>query len=371
MRRLSVMIGNELMILVRDSTTLFWILIFPFFFLFMMLFSYGTEGNLPQQTIEIADQDHSDFSERYAKLIGDTFSEKESIPAVLKSVNADARVGPKAVRVTVPEGFGYAVERQRPIDVKITYAEDGMPAQFAVKVIRALTVRFNADVAKAPELVDLHVDDRDAVPAMSFTQYTLTGILVMSMMSAGMTTICIALAYRRERNGFKMMACMPIPPSAFMLSMLASRMLVLCAAAFALLFGARYLFGIPLVLSAPRLLQVGVVVVLGGTMLLAMGTAMGARMATVSSATLVTNLVYIALLFLSDLTMPLTAMPAAVSAVMKHLPTAEFVTALRHVLVRGEGLPQQGALLAAMAGWTLLFGLIGRLSFRWHRQAGG
>jgi ABC-type uncharacterized transport system permease subunit len=69
--------------------------------------------------------------------------------------------------------------------------------------------------------------------------------------------------------------------------------------------------------------------------------------------------------------MPLTAMPEAVREVMHLLPTAQFVTALRHVLVRGEGLGQQLGLLGAMAGWTLLFGVIARSTFRWHRQAGG
>jgi hypothetical protein len=288
LRRLATLVYNETMILLRDSTTLFWIIIFPSFFLFMMLFSFGTEGKLPVQTIEIADFDHTPMSERFVQLVGTTFNEKDAIPGRLRDVDPESRLGPRTVRITIPEGFGYAVERKRPVDVKVTFAEDGMPAQFAVRVVRALTVRFNADVAQAPESVDVVVDDRDAVPSLSFTHYTLTGILVMSMMSAGMTTICLALAYRRERNGFKMMACMPISAGAFLAAMLLSRLLVLCVAAYALLLGGHYLFGIPLTLSAPRLLQSGVVILLGGLMLLSMGTAMSARMATVASATLAT-----------------------------------------------------------------------------------
>lgn len=370
-RRMATLVFNELMILLRDSTTLFWILLFPFFFLFMMLFSYGTDGKFPTQAIEIVDLDKTPLSERYIALVGSTFSAREAIPGELKHVPEAALLGDQAVRITVPEGFAYAVERQRPIDVKFTIAQDGMAAQFAVRVLRALTVRFNADVARAPELVAVRVDDRYAEPALSFVHYTLTGVLVMSMMSAGMTTICMALAYRRERNGFKMMACMPVSPTGFLVAMLLSRLLVLGSAAFLLLFGARFLFGIPLVLDGPRLAQAGAVILLGGAMLLALGTAMAARMASAASATLATNVAYIALLFLSDLTMPLTAMPPAVSAVMMQLPTAQFVAALRHVLIRGEGLGQQGGLLAAMGAWTLLFAVAARLSFRWHRQQGG
>lgn len=367
----ATMVRNETMILVRDSTTMFWIIVFPFFFLFMMLFSYGSEGKLPPQRIEVVDLDRSPTSARFLDLVTSTFTEKVAMDGHLVPVDRDAPLAPKALRIELPEGFEYAVQRHRTVDLGIRYEQDGMATQFALRVFRALVVRFNADAAEAPEVVDLHVDDRGAQPALSFTHYVLTGILVMSMMSAGMTTICIALAYRRERNGFKMMACMPVSPSMFLASMLASRMLVLCAAAVLLVIGGRVVFGIPIVLDAARLAQAALVVLLGGTMLLAMGTAMSARLATVGGASLATNLVYIALLFLSDLTMPLTAMPPQVSAVMRHLPTAEFVTALRHVLVGGQGLGQQAGLLAAMLGWTLLFGAIARLSFRWHRQMGG
>ena len=371
LRRMNTLVYNEIMILLRDSTTLFWILIFPLFFLFMMLFSYGTDGQLPVQTIEIADLDKTPSSARYIALVADTFTSKSAIPGVLKRVADTAPIGAQAVRITIPEGFGYAVERRRSVDVNLTFQQDGMPAQFAVRVVRALSVRFNNESAGTPEMVEVQVDERGAAPALGFAQYTLTGILVMSMMSAGMSTICVALAYRRERNGFKMMACLPVSPTSFLMSMLLSRLIVLLLASGALLLSAHFLFGIRVPPDPRSLAQGAVVMLLGGAMLLALGTAMAARMATVSAATLATNLVYIALLFLSDLTMPLTAMPPAVGAVMAHLPTAEFVSALRQVLIRGDGLAQQVKPLAAMLAWTLLFAFIARVSFRWHRQAGG
>lgn len=366
--RMNTMIFNELMILVRDSSTLFWIILFPFFFLFMMLFTYGSDFRLPTQKIEIVDLDNSALSARYINLVKTTFSAKESIAGALSRVSEATKLSDNAVRITIPDGFAYALERGRETKVKFSFAQDGMAAQLAMRVVRALTVRFNSDVAGTPDLANVEEDDSHAKPALSFTHYTLTGTLVMSMMSAGMTTICIALAYRRERNGFKTLACLPLSPSSFMLSMLLARMLVLCSASFLLLFGARALFDIPLVLSASRLSQAGVVILLGGAMLLAMGTAMAARLATVSSATFISSLVYIGLLFLSDLTMPLNIMSPKIAAILSYLPTTQFVNALRHVLVMGQGLGQQYALLIGMACWTLLFSLIAVGSFRWHRQ---
>lgn len=362
------LVWNELMILVRDSSVLFWIFLFPFFFMFMMLFAFGSGGSLPQQTIEIVDLDRSTLSQRYIEEVRRTFSGTESIPGELRQADERRPVAAGASRITVPEGFGHDLERQRPVAVAVSFAEDGLAAQLVVRVVQALSLRFEADVSARPELVNVRSDARGAAPAVRFVHYVLTGTMVMAMMSAGMTSVANALAYRRERNGFKMLACMPLSGTRFLLAMLLARLLVLLFAALVLVLGARHLFGVPLWLSPDRLLQGGLVMLLGGAMLLALGLVLGARLATSSAATFVTGLVYIALLFLCDLTMPMSAMPPGVRAVMAHLPPALFVDALRQVFILGEGLGRQMATLAEMSGWLLLFALLAQFTFRWHKQ---
>lgn len=368
MGRMPRLVWNELMILIRDSSVLFWIFLFPFFFMFMMLFAFGTEGSLPQQVIEIVDLDHSELSKRYIEEIRTTFSRTESIPGILQEARERDPVANGASRITLPENFGHDLERRRPVIVSVSFAQDGLPAQLVVRVVRSLSLKFEADVTRQPELVNVRSDARGAAPAVQFVHYVLTGTMVMAMMSAGMTSICSALAYRRERNGFKMLACMPLSAFSFLLGMLLARLVMLVFAAFVLVLGAQYLFGVPLSMTSDRLLQGSVIVVLGGAMLLALGTALGARIGTVSSANFVTGLVYIALLFLSDLTMPMSAMPPGIRAVMTHLPPALFVDALREVFILGEGLGRQVVTLAEMAGWLALFALIAVFTFRWHKQ---
>jgi ABC-2 type transport system permease protein len=368
MTALPRLVWNEFMILVRDSSVLFWIFLFPLFFMFMMLFAFGTGSSLPNQVIEIVDLDRSDLSKRFIDEIRTTFSAAESIPGVLKSARESDPVAAGATRVTVPEGFGYELERRRPVVVPVTFAQDGLPAQLVVRVVRSLSLRFESDVVQQPELVIVRSDARGAVPAVQFVHYVLTGTMVLAMMSAGMTSVCTALAYRRERNGFKMLACMPLHASTFMLSMLLARLAMLVLAACLLVLAGQYLFGVPLVLTAGRVLQGALIVVLGGAMLLALGTALGARIGTVSGANFITGLVYIALLFLSDLTMPMSAMPPDVRAVMAHLPPALFVSALRDAFILGEGLRLHVAPLVEMTGWLALFSLLSMLTFRWHKQ---
>ncbi|MGJ7510348.1 ABC transporter permease [Variovorax sp. GT1P44] len=362
------LVVNELKILARDSSSLFWVFLFPFFFMFMMLFAFGREGNLPQQTVEIVDLDGTAISRRYIDEIRRTFSAGESIPAELNMAEEGVPVADGASRVTIPEGFGHYVEQGRPIPVDVSFAQDGLPAQLVVRVMRALTLKFEADVRDHPPAIEVRDDPRGALPALSFVHYILTGTMVMAMLAAGMNSICNSLAYRRERNGFKMLACMPVKASTFLLGMLLARLSMLMLAQCALVVGAHCFFDVPLSLGLGQVLRGGVVMLFGGCMLLALGTAMGARIATLSAATFVTGLVYIALLFLCDLTMPMNAMPPAVSAVMAHLPPALLVDVLRHVFIQGDSFGPHLGSLAEMAGWTGLFALVASLSFRWHEQ---
>jgi ABC-2 type transport system permease protein len=366
--KLPRLVAHELKILARDSSALFWIFLFPFFFMLMMLFAFGREGNLPQQIVEIVDLDDTALSRRYIDEMRRMFSGGESIPAELRMADDEAPVADRASRVTIPEGFGRYIENRRPVPVDVTFAQDGLAAQLVVRVMRALTLKFEADVRDDPPLVEVRDDPRGALPALSFVHYVLTGTMVMAMLAAGMNSICNSLAYRRERNGFKMLACMPVSAFTFLLGMLLSRLLLLMLASCALVAGAHFFFGVPLSLGAGQVLRGGVVMLFGGIMLLALGTAMGARLATLSAATFITGLVYIALLFLCDLTMPMNAMPPAVSALMAHLPPALLVDVLRHVFIQGDGFDQHLRSLAEMAGWTGLFALVASLTFRWHEQ---
>lgn len=367
-RHLPRLIYNELMILVRDSSVLFWMFLFPFFFLFMMLFAFGTSGSLPQQTIEVVDLDGSQASASYIAEVRRAFASGNSTPGVVRTVKRDDLIADGASRITIPDGFGHDIALHRPVPVAVSYAQDGLGPQLVVRVLRAVSLRFENNIFGRPTLIDVRADGRGSRPALPFVHYVLTGTMVMAMMSAGMTSICVALAYRRERNGFKMLACMPVSARDFMLSMLLARLLTLVLAAFVLVLCAQHLFGIPLVLTTDRVLQGTLVMLLGGCMLLALGTALGARLGTVSDANFVTGLVYIALLFLSDLTMPLNSMPAGISAVMSHLPPALFVEVLREVFVQADGLGQHLLPLAEMGGWTLLFAALATLTFRWHRR---
>lgn len=377
MRVILVLVLIELKTMMRARATLFWIFLFPLVFLSMMMLAYGGKGSLASVQVEIIDEDRSVESTRYGQLLRSSFMDIEGLDASVKLVGAEDGDGAeraneandKLVRVVIPSGFQKAVRRGSETQVELKASPGAIGPQVAARIIRSATLKYNAGTANAPLPVLLNEQsDAPQAPAFNFAQYLLTGVLVMSTMASAMANVCVVIAERRERNAFKFVSCIPVRPGQYLFAILVARVIVLFFAAAVLIALGTAVFKVPLDLGAPRLWRAAVVVVLGACTLLAMGIAISSRLGTIADGVFVSNVAYIVLLFLSDLTMPISAMPAAFREVVQYLPTSEFATALRHVLISGESLHAQAGRLAVLAAWGLLFALAARFFFRWHRQ---
>ncbi len=367
----SILTLNEFRELVRNRVSLFWIFLFPFFFLSMMMMSFGHKGGLAgSATIEIVDQDHSDWSARYVDSLRKVFASGDPVAGTLVDADPHLPLQRGRLRVTVPAGFSNAIGNAGEVHVKVEYDKQaGLSTQVAAKVIAPVTIRFNSTASNSPTPVKLDVmDTSGGGPApIGFPQFLLTGILVMSMMSAAMNNTCVTIADRRERNTFKLMSCLPLSPTAYLLSIVTARVLILVIAAIILILGGRYVYGIQFPIEPVRLLGSVGLMVLGTFMLLTLGVALSSRVTSVTNAIFLCNLVYLSLLFMSDLTMPLGDMPSHVRKLLSFLPTAELVSSIRAVLIQGVPPGQLLQPIGVMMGWTAAFMVISRSAFHWHR----
>lgn len=363
-----VLLANELRGIVRTRISLFWVIIFPFLFLGMMIFSYGQRSLVGSAIVEVVDQDHSAASASYVAAIRKVLASKDPIGGEVRFVTAASPEQDGRVRVRIPARFGARISQQQPVAVRLDYKLDGdITTQVAARVLGPVTTSFNAQLAHAPTLVKLVRQERRGVSPILFPQYLLTGVLIMSMLSAGMNSACVSIADNREQNTFKLMACMPLGPTKYMAAMLMARLIMLFLSAVILLVGAKFVFGIELTLSPARLANAALVTLIGATMLLTLGIAMAARLASVATAAFLCNIVYLSLFFLGNLTMPMAGMSANLQAVVSTLPTAQFVAALRAVLIQGASLASQWRPLLGMAVWFALLLGFARATFQWHR----
>jgi ABC-2 type transport system permease protein len=365
-----ILFVNELISILREKVALFWIFFFPFFFLAMLLMSYGQEGVLGHQRIEIVDNDHTALSARYVDTVRKAFSAGGSLHGEVIELERipEGPVRNDTVRVTLPQGFGQALGKSQDTMVEVAYNFAGnFSTQVAARVFTVLTTRFNAEATNLPLPAKLQFVNTTQLRPVSYAQYLLTGILIMSMMTSGMNNACIGIVERRERNTFKLLSCLPLSPGTYLASILAARIVILVFATFVLLLGGRFAYGIDLPLSLLQAVNAVGLILVGGITLLSMGIAMSARITRVPTAMFLCNVVYLSLLFVSDLTMPLNNYPSAVRPVLMALPTSQFIVALRAILIQGASLLSQWHTVLTLAGWSAACLLLGRATFRWHR----
>jgi ABC-2 type transport system permease protein len=364
-----ILFVNEFIAILRERVALFWIFFFPFFFLAIMLISYGTQGMFGRQRIEIIDLDHSALSTRYIEKVRSTFSSNSLLQGDIIVLDpppsGNARSG--ALRVTIPAGFARAFTDSGSTVVTVAYAfNGGLASGASARVFTVLTAAFNSEAAAKPLPAQLKFENTTTVPPVGYLQYLLTGILVMSMMTAGMNNTCVGVVAQRERKTFKLMSCLPLTPWVYLAAILCARLVILIIAAFVLLFGSRYAFDVQLPLSPRQLLNAGGLMLVGGLTLLSMGMAMSARIARVQTAIVVCNVVYMSLLFASDLTMPLSSYPEAVKPFLSALPTSQFVAGLRAILIQGSDLFSEWRTVLSLCVWSAVCLLFSRAMFRWH-----
>jgi ABC-2 type transport system permease protein len=369
LRAFRILFHNELFTLVRTPSALFWIFGFPIFFLAMMLFSYGRDGVVGPVTIEIVDHDHSTLSANYLERIHKLFAKGDVIAGEIVEVDPSAPVGTGHIRVTVPAGFAAAVGKGDDALVRIEYnLAGGLITQVATRVFGPLTTAFNADIGQLPMPVKLNFHNVTGLRPVGFSQYMATGILVLSMISVGMSSTCVVIAMRREQNTFKLMSCLPLGKGSYLLAIIGARILLIIPASLILLMSAVYIFRLDIALQMLPLVNAMILSVLGGFVLLSLGVLLGARVSTVDTANLISTFTYILLLFLSDLAMPIRNYAPWLRDIFSALPTAQFASALRAVLIQGASLADQWRAVAIMLAWSAVFLTAARLNFRWQAR---
>jgi ABC-2 type transport system permease protein len=172
----------------------------------------------------------------------------------------------------------------------------------------------------------------------------------------------------RESNTFKIYVCFPVSRRVFLAAMICARIVMMLLSAATLMLVARYGFGIHLPLWQPQALRALPVLLIGGAMLLSFGILLASRGRSLAEIELWCNLTYYPLLFFSDLTIPLTAVPDWMRAVLKVIPTNQFAVALRGVFLDDRSYAQVAFPLVTMICWAVVCFTLGTLRFRWHQN---
>ena len=201
----------------------------------------------------------------------------------------------------------------------------------------------------------------------NFINWVLPGVLVFNALAFGLITSSSLMLTMRELGVLRRLQATPMPAgqvvAAYLLvnvAIVLLQSLVIIAAAI-LLFDAT-VTAAGLLLTLPMLL-VGIVT------FVALGQVVSGVAQTVAVASMAGQLAYFALLFVTDMIMPLSVMPAWIQRVAVYLPSYAVVQLVRPPLMLTELDPALGRNLLLAAVYIVVAGVAAARLFRWSPRS--
>jgi ABC-2 type transport system permease protein len=182
---------------------------------------------------------------------------------------------------------------------------------------------------------------------VSAITWLMIGVVVLNIMASGMIGDSTWFASARDKGQLQRLHATPLPPLQLIGSYVLVRVLIGLIQAALICTVAMLVYGATMSLSG---LALGFgLAVLGLVVFIILGQAVGAAAPSVRSAMAVGQVIYFPLMFLSNLFLPLEALPGWLANVSQWTPATMLVDLLRTALI-----PQ---MVATQAAWVNLLGL--------------
>jgi imidazolonepropionase-like amidohydrolase/ABC-type multidrug transport system permease subunit len=192
------------------------------------------------------------------------------------------------------------------------------------------------------------------------TMVTVIGILGNGLFGAGMRAV-----QEREENILRRYKVTPITPVPLLLASTVTGVLIYLPSVVLMLVLANRIYGMSL---PPNLLSFFIFVCIGAVAFRAIGLIIAAVVNSTQEANILTQLVYMPMLFLSGATFPLSFLPNWAQVTTQFIPATYLMTGISRILQGGESIAQNWKSVTALllAGAVGLF--IATKLFRWEKE---
>jgi ABC-2 type transport system permease protein len=205
---------------------------------------------------------------------------------------------------------------------------------------------------------------KEHLRAAPFLQAGMIGYGVASTAFAG---LAITMVIRRESGVLKRIRATPLPPSTYLLAVLASTFVVFLLEAVLIIVIGRTLFHVAVPDRVGSLLAV---LVLGAVCFAAMGLGLTTAVRSAEGASAVVNFVYLPVAIISGTFFTPKEYPAFLRAIADVLPLTYFTKLTRDVMVRGHHIWSDSGSIAVVLLWGVI-GLVAAIrGFRWQPREG-
>jgi ABC-2 type transport system permease protein len=364
-RILRVLLRKEFLQIRRDPVILRMLLVMPMIQLIVL--ANAATFEVKRARLWVVDQDRSPASMALTERFLSTGRFVRAGSSTTATPGDDALMeGTADLVVVFPQGFDRDLMRERRATLQLLLnAENGSTAGvsqgYAQEIIGAYSAeRAAALVATSRDGRPLRGQPRVEIskrgwfnPTLNYKHFMVPGILVQLVVLVGTLMTALNIVREKEAGTLDQLNVTPIKPAVFLAAKLIPLWLI---ALFEFMLGmmiARFVFGVPLVGSAPLLLLSAAIFLLGA---LGVGLWVSTIAETQQQALFVTFALLLVYILMSGLFTPIRGMPDWVRTVAQVNPMLHFVAIVRGVMLRGAGfmdiLPRLGAL--TLIGGTML-----------------
>jgi ABC-2 type transport system permease protein len=354
LRRTLAIAHKEVLHMIRDVRVLYLALGLPV--VMLLLFGYGVSTDVDHVPIAVVDQDGTRASRNLAQALvaGGDFVRAADLHAPEDAESAMRRGDIKAVLV-VPNGYERRLARgENPGAQLIIDGSDGTTAQIALGealgIAQALPPPGAPRESRASLAVGAPVRTRFN-PAMRSAYAMVPGViaLILAMVSALLTALTVAREW--ERGSMEQLFATPVGRAEIVVGkLLPYAVLGFVQTLLVITFGS-YVFDVPIRGSLLTLFGCSALFLLA-----ALGVGLLASIATKSQLVSVQFALLFSMLptmLLSGFMFPVENMPLPLRIVSRIVPGRYYITTLRGVLLKGNGLDVLAPDVLAMAGFAL------------------
>jgi ABC-type multidrug transport system permease subunit len=192
------------------------------------------------------------------------------------------------------------------------------------------------------------------------TMVVIIGVLGTGFFGAGMRAV-----QDRETNVLRRFKVTPAGPAPIIVASLVSGVVAFLPSLFLFFFIGQSFYGLPM---PPNFLSIVVFVCIAVIAFRAMGMIIAAVVNSQAEAQLVTQLLYLPMLFLSGATFPISMMPIWLQKLAEFLPATYLYQGMQSLMVGGESLFANALPMLALAITLAVALVVGVKLFRWEKE---
>jgi imidazolonepropionase-like amidohydrolase/ABC-type multidrug transport system permease subunit len=192
------------------------------------------------------------------------------------------------------------------------------------------------------------------------TMVIVLGILGNGLFGAGMRAV-----QEREENILRRYKVTPITPVPLLAASMITGVVLFVPSVFVILWLAHQFYGMAV---PPQLISLLVFICLGAIAFRSLGLIIAAVVNSTQESNILIQPIYMAMLFLSGATIPLSVMPHWLQNITQFIPATYLVTGIGGILLRGETLVANWPSLTALLITTVVGTFIATKLFRWEKE---